>query len=85
MSGETPKDDQETTGPSSRLFQINEEDLAELERILPVMYDRAAIQMQDTRSRKMVEKVMRIVQSVRWNYAPWTNIETLPAGDGPES
>lgn len=82
MANEIPKDDTELPGGSTRLFQINEDDLAELERLVPILYDRAAEKMDDNKSRVMVRRVKDIISNVRWNYAPWSNIETLPAGDG---
>jgi hypothetical protein len=66
-------------GASTRLFQITEPDLAELERILPIICDRAiwanvpmdaGMQKMSTLLRKQIEKVRDIVCNVRWNYGP---------------
>ena len=55
----------------SRLFQINENDLAELERLLPEM----AIMISeshryDNRARTILRVVQRIMTDVRWDYGP---------------
>lgn len=65
---------------STRLFQIQEEDLAELERIIPNLQD-ALMASWSTPVRKWLEKAKRILSDVRWSYGPFTKVETLPAED----
>jgi hypothetical protein len=65
-----------------KLYQITEEDLAELERVLPQVFDRLMIGM-DNRIRVQFRSVQKIITNVRWNYGPWSNAEQIPA-DGIE-
>jgi len=63
----------------SRMFQIHEDDLVELERTLPQIQDCLIVEMARNpdaapRIRKMLGVVKRIASDVRWNYGPPTNI-----------
>lgn len=69
----------------TRLFQINEEDLATLERDLPRFVERMMISGMDNGTRVMIRRVQEIVCNVRWNYGPPSHVQTLPAGDGPDN
>lgn len=59
----------------SRLFQIYEDDLAELERLLPSLLESRP----DTTSRERVQyrRVQEIIKNVRWNYGPHTEVEQI--------
>lgn len=61
-----------------RLFQINEDDLAALEKAVPQLVD-ALTPTLDNRLRVYVRQVRRIITDVRWNYGPPTDVETIPA------
>lgn len=65
----------------SRLFQIKEEDLAELERSLPRIVEFLgpdAINGQGgNRLRKHIRTVRRILADVRWDYGPPQSIEVV--------
>lgn len=68
----------------SKLFQIHEEDLAELERILPDICDRY-MQVLDNRLRVQFRRLQTILSQVRWNYGPPQQVEIIPAdGPGPD-
>lgn len=57
----------------SKLFQIYEQDLAELERILPEFMNFIAFQPEWNQSniwKVRFRKVIDIVKNVRWNYGP---------------
>ena len=71
-------------------FQISEEDLAELERVLPdlcqrVSHAEARCREQeekptdDNRLNVQIRRVQKIMLDVRWNYQPHTDISTVPA------
>lgn len=60
-----------------RLLQITEDDLAELERSLPMLVD-ALYPTMDNRTRAMVRRVRQVVTNVRWNYGPPTDVEVVP-------
>ena len=59
-----------------KLFQIHENDLAELEASLPKLADSMMATM-DNRDRVMWRRVQAILSSVRWNYGPPENVETV--------
>ena len=62
----------------ARLFQINEEDLSELERTLPQFAD-AMMPVLDNRLRVQIRRVQTILTNVRWDYGPPTEVEKIPA------
>ena len=66
----------------SKLYQIHEDDLADLERILPKLMDSPSANLTNA-DRVAWRRVQRIVTSVRWNYGPYTEREIIPAGDEP--
>ncbi len=66
----------------SRLYQIYEDDLAELERTLPQLAD-AMTPSLDNRLRVQWRRVQTILSNVRWNYGPPTDVEVIePDGTG---
>lgn len=67
----------------SRLFQINEPDLAELEHTLPQLLD-AAMPYLDNRQRVQWRRVREILANVRWNYGPPGEVTVIPAGAPPQ-
>lgn len=72
--------------PESRMFQIYEDDLAELERLCPVIADAAffsAAPRDDARLRTQVTRVKNILSHVRWNYGPPSQVTVIPADDPP--
>lgn len=69
----------------SKLFQIREEDLGELERVLPQLAE-SMITVMSNRDRVHLRRLQTIVSNVRWNYGPPTNVEVIPCdGDQPTS
>lgn len=85
MSEEIPIEP-ESAGGSTRLFRISEPDLAELERLLPWMYESMLVVVKnEPLTRKRIRRVMEIMSWVRWDYAPHSSITVIPAGpDDPE-
>ena len=63
-----------------KLFQIHEEDLADLERTLPQFAD-ALMPAIDNRLRAQFRRIQAILSNVRWNYGPPSEVEIVPAGD----
>ena len=63
----------------SRLFQIYESDLAELERVIPALADRHMAAFDSNQDRVAIRVVQRILKDVRWNYGPASNVTILPA------
>lgn len=59
-----------------RLFQIYEDDLAELERILPDIESHLMLHL-DARQRTQLRRVKDILSNVRWNYGPHDNVEIV--------
>lgn len=73
---------------ATKLFQITEDDLAELERTLPRILDRmysmlGKSQPGSNQLRTQWRRIQQIVADVRWNYGPPLDCETFPAGDEP--
>lgn len=65
-----------------RLFQINEDDLAALEHILPQLaldLTNALMTPAAPRIRKQLRQVQEILTNVRWNYGPPTEVEKIDA------
>lgn len=67
--------------PDMRMFQISEDDLADLERIIPELFHRLFSQM-DNATRIKWRKVQDTLSNVRWQYGPPGEIVTIPADDG---
>lgn len=60
------------------MFQIYEEDLVELERIVPQISDTLEIHF-TPKIRTQMRRVRDILSKVRWNYGPHTDVEVIPA------
>jgi hypothetical protein len=67
----------------SRLFQVYEDDLAELERIVPDFSSSMMAQL-TPRMRTQLRRCKEILSNIRWNYGPHTEVEVIPADDGPD-
>lgn len=72
----------------AKLFQIHEDDLADLERLLPNLADALARPMFECpesapRLKTAIRRVKEIISNVRWNYGPIEIVEIILAGDEP--
>lgn len=67
-----------TMSAMPKLFQVNEEDLGELERILPQLSE-ALTSAMDNRLRVQLRRCQSILSHVRWNYGPHSEVRILPA------
>lgn len=65
----------------AKLFQIYEEDLAELEKIIPQLAE-SLMPSLDNKKRVQLRRCQSILSSVRWNYGPPSEVEIIPADDG---
>lgn len=63
---------------ASRMFQITEEDLAAIEKLLPDLMHAHAAQQYEWEKDKW-RTVIEIVKNVRWCYGPWLECHELPA------
>lgn len=61
-----------------KLFQITEDDLAELERLSPEIAD-ACMAVLTNATRIKLRRIQAILSNVRWNYGPPTNVERVDA------
>jgi len=52
-----------------QLFQVHEEDLAELERVLPQLSE-ALIPVLDNKTKVQLRRCQSILSNIRWNYGP---------------
>lgn len=67
----------------SRLMQIYEQDLVELERIVPDLGG-AMMPHLTPRMRTQLRRCKDILSNVRWNYGPHTEVEVIPTNDDPD-
>ena len=68
----------------SRMYQVHEEDFAELERIIPELSD-AMMGKLTPRMRTQLRRCKDILSNVRWNYGPHSEVEIIPAGEDYEA
>lgn len=66
---------------ASRMFQVYEQDLEELERILPDLCSRLYSQLGKeapgaTKLRTQLRKCKEIISDIRWNYGPPLDVVT---------
>lgn len=61
----------------SKLYQITEDDLGELERTLPRLAEALRPKL-DNRLRVHIRQVQKILCDVRWNYGPPTDVRVIP-------
>ena len=66
-------------GPA--LFSITEDDLAELEHIMPELH-LATMETMGNKTRTQLRKVQTILSNVRWGYGPAEDVETTPFDGG---
>lgn len=71
----------EVLGRGSRMFQIYEDDLAELEHTLPELME-ASFHLfageSKNRFHRQWSRVRDIISNVRWNYGPPDSVEIIP-------
>jgi hypothetical protein len=67
----------------TRLYQITEEDLGELERTLPQICEDLMANL-DGRLRTQFRRCQTILSQVRWRYGPASEVERIPA-DGDQT
>jgi hypothetical protein len=69
----------------AKLFQIFEDDLSELERVLPQLADALTPILAQpecaNRLRTQIRRCKKILSDVRWDYQPHEEIEIIPADD----
>lgn len=79
MSAESSGDGS-NTAVATVLHQINEEDLATLEKTLPQL-GIALMPILNNRLRTQLRQVQRILSDVRWNYGPASEVEVVRPED----
>ena len=68
----------------AKLHQIYEDDLAELERVLPLLGEHVALSPSASpKTRTQLRRVREILSNVRWDYGPSTVEAVIPASDDP--
>lgn len=66
--------------PATRMFQIHEDDLADLERLVPRIMDRMTCSPDAMPvERTWFRRIQSIITNVRWNYGPPEEVEHVPA------
>lgn len=58
----------------SLLFQVHEDDLADLERIIPQLSS-AMLPHLDPKLKTQLRRIQKILSDVRWNYGPPSHVE----------
>ena len=67
----------------SKMFQIYEDDLADLEKTIPELMDALSLLI-DNRLKVKIRRIQHILSNVRWNYGPYTSINIEEDYDGHE-
>lgn len=60
----------------SRLYQIHEQDLADLEQLMPVICESIGREL-DSAEKIRVRRIQKILSDVRWNYGPHSEVENI--------
>lgn len=68
---------------STRLFQISEPDLADLESLVPRLVDMLYRPELDNQTRIKIRRVQQIIVNIRWNYGPPSEVIVIPDGEHP--
>lgn len=63
-------------GPTTKMFQITEDDLADLERIMPRIADEMMVHL-TARTKIGLRRIQKILSDVRWNYGPPGEVEVI--------
>jgi len=71
-------------GAMSKLFSIKEEDLGQLEHILPQLAQ-ALMPVLNNKLRVQLRQCQSILSDVRWEYGPATEVQVIPADDDQRS
>lgn len=66
------------------LYQITEDDLAELERIIP-SWQFDLCRSNSAAARTQIRRVQHILTSIRWEYGPPEHVQEIPADQTPEN
>ena len=61
-----------------KMFQIYEDDLAELERLVPQIAEALPLE-HAARTKTQIRRVQRVLSNGRWNYGPHDHVEAIPA------
>ena len=61
-----------------KMFQLHEEDLGELERILPQLAEALSPTL-DNRLRTKLRRCQSILSNIRWDYGPHSQVKVIPA------
>lgn len=64
----------------SKLYRIEEEDLGELEKIVPHLAE-ALMPLLNNKLRVQLRRCKSILSDVRWQYGPAGDVEVIPADD----
>lgn len=64
-----------------RMFQVNENDLADLERLLPQLGE-ALFPVLNSRLKTQLRRCRSIISDIRWGYGPPDEGEIIPADGG---
>lgn len=65
-----------------KMMQIDENDLGELERVLPELAEAAVLSpAMSNRLRVKLRRCQRVLSNVRWNYGPATDVTTVQSDE----
>lgn len=67
----------------AKMFQIYEEDLGDLERLLPQIAEAVEPNL-NNKLRVQLRRVQSILSSVRWGYGPPSEVQIVPADGEPD-
>ncbi len=69
--------DSHCSGAGSKLYQITESDLADLERCVPELFSLLGTSMNQPWVRVKIQRVKNIIADVRWQNLPWSHVEKI--------
>ncbi len=62
---------------TTKLFQIKENDLADLERVLPRLFEKHMRAFDNNQDRVAIRVIQRIITDIRWNYGPASDVKDM--------
>ena len=61
----------------SKLYQISEEELVDIERLMPEIT--SLLNATDPALRTKIRRIKTILSDVRWEHQPWQDITVIPS------
>lgn len=76
-----PLEESAPQGGTTRMFQISESDLADLEALIPRIMQDFSEMCNRPAVRVKLRRLKEILSNVRWDYGPYSHVEKIPVDD----